>query len=239
MTWPVFITTGSPAPDDLRGIVAAAVVLYWLRHREAGPVVVLDAGAPEVTWSTLRGLGYLAGRDFHVVHLPIDDSQRQRHVVAHQLAVTFKADYYAATDDDIVPRPEFSLATAFALMDLDPSFALVCALLRSCDVPHVVAGTVPGQESQPIAECGAAGGLRLWRSDVALSRPPPDPSAPRSYDRPLCQAVRDVGRKVGYFTTASPRSLRVAHFPGAAYSTVWPDLAVPHVFPRDGHAENG
>ncbi|MDP2705078.1 MAG: hypothetical protein Q8O71_01615 [bacterium] len=240
MTWPVFITTGSPdGQDSIRGLVAAAVITFWLRHREASQIIVLDAGADVRLWTTLRTWGYGAHPALDIVRLPPDDSQRRRHIESQRYARDLGAPYYVATDDDIMPRPEFSVAMAVALAERDPHYAMVTALLSSCTLPHTIEDAPSSMESAPVAEGGAGGGLRVWRTAAAIDYPPPDPSAPRAYDRVLATAIRAAGHQVGYYTSVAPRSLRVAHFPGGAYSTVWPDLAVPAAFPRDTHAESG
>lgn len=239
---PVFLTTG--ADSMFVGGIAASLVDYWMRHQEASPVTVLDWGADPRWWNGMLAWGYMAngGTKLRRFLLHADTSQRMRHVVALGAAQRMKAEWFVQTDDDILPRAEFSPHAAVEILrsacTTQPAFGmpagtpygLVQVKLPPCNLPH--AGT-PDGEYPVIREAGAVGGLRFISTALDPDGLPPYDPQKRGYDPLLCDAVREQGLAVGAFWDAAPLGLRATHL-RREYSTVWPNLSLPDTLPREG-----
>jgi hypothetical protein len=156
------------------------------------------------------------------------------------MAATDGAEEYWVADDDIIPRPEFSLSLASDLAAAKPNLGLIGAWLPVCGLPHLFRPTDhsdPREARDQVEEFGrGVGGLRLMRGSAmaavdAAGWPDFDPGIP-GYDVPLARALRAVGRPTGYFTDRAPRSLRCTHL-GECVSELWPHLDRGAEFPWD------
>lgn len=247
---PVFVTTG--ARSLFVGGIAGSVLDYWMRHREAAPVVVLDWGADQRWWGSLAAWGYVPGRGEPFpgtgrllrVPIPAATSQRDRHAAALTFARDLGAAWCVQTDDDILPRAECSLEAAVRLIEsartTRPAFGMpagtpygcVGIKLPKCHLPHILDGETP-VVGPPIREAGAVGGLRFLSTTIDPARLPPYDPAMRGYDPLLCDAVRAQGLAVGVFWDAAPLGLRATHL-RQEWSSVWPYHAIPDTLPRAG-----
>ena len=241
--FPVYITTG--ADSLFVGGFALSVVDYWMRHTQADPVTVLDWGADSRFWIAMDSWGYRPGcGKLRIRLMNPDTSQRERHVIALTEAREMGAAWLVQADDDILPRPEFSIATGVRLaeetrttrpafdMPTGTPYGLVSVKLPPCNMPHAgdpnAAGPMP-----VIAEAGAMGGLRFMSTKLDPDKLPPYEPKRRGYDVLLCDEVRAQGMAVGCFWDAAPIGLRATHL-RREYSTVWPGLKIDNTFPRPG-----
>ena len=228
MRWPVVVTV-SPQ-DPIRLGFAFSVLAYWTRHAQAD-VHVISIGydpTPEARrlWEWCKDMR----PDWYWLNLTAEGSQRERHIIAVEIAAKAGARYVWSADDDVMPRPECDLDVAAALMDAHPEYAVVALDLPSCPLPH----GADGGHSGPIVEAGGVGGLRALRVDAFrdFAWPAMDPRMGGRYDVTLCTAVRTMlGKKVGAFGDAAPRHLRAMHLGEYLSTFEWP-YPVARSYPR-------
>jgi len=154
--------------------------------KESLRITVLDAGSPpdELRWLQDR---------FPVVQQPRDGSLHRRYLLAELLATT---DYYLLCDDDCLPKTEYWLPRALALMRDRPLFGQIALRMEHCDW---------ARDSQfadgEVVSVTVCGGMRLIRRGVRTA-PFHVPLVWHPLDNDdwdWCQAMRASGVGVGSF----------------------------------------
>lgn len=244
MRYPVFLTVR--ADDPIRAGHAFSVASYWLRNRQVETLVIIAVEADrrffEILdlWDLLQFDGSIAIRN-----IPIEGSQKRRHVIALEESRAVGAEWFVQCDEDILPLPEFDLDVAVDLarqarapsarfgIDRGAEFGMVALALPDCHLTHLVDPEAKQYAQRPVEVVGAAGGCRIMSTAIDPAKLPFYDQRMRGYDCPLAEGIREQGMAVGYYTDAAPRDCRAVNLSGPL-SSVWPQLAVPEEFPRPG-----
>lgn len=218
--------------------MAATVLGWWLEQEALGHVRVTvlevggESGLSNILWrmvSETTGKGAFSGTP--VVKLPVEDSQRRRHIVAAQLAGD--APLYVSADDDCLPYRD---VVPWSVPD-EPEALWDHVRRVFAERPHLKMAsfypqpstlrdplTAPGVESDP--DCwyvANTGGVRVMRGGVVTPDLPPLNHKPGpGYDAVLGEWLAGgPGMHREHPCCAYFRRALCNHL-GYKFSTVWP-----------------